>query len=43
MSSESVCQVVRSWVDVGSLHARLVGRFMIFTESVRNILDTPRV
>jgi hypothetical protein len=39
MSSESVCQVARSWVDVGSLHTRLVVRFMIVTASVRNILD----
>jgi hypothetical protein len=38
MSSESVCQVVRSWVDVGSFQMRLVVRFMIFTASVRNIL-----
>jgi hypothetical protein len=41
MSSESVCQVARSWVDVGSFHKRLVVRFMNFTASVRNILDTP--
>jgi hypothetical protein len=40
MSSESVCQVARSWVDVGSFHTRLVARFMIFTASVRNILDS---
>jgi hypothetical protein len=40
MSSESVCQIARSWVDVGSFHTRLVARFMIFTASVRNILDT---
>jgi hypothetical protein len=40
MSSESVCQVARSWVDVGSFHTRLVVRFMMFTASVRNILDT---
>jgi hypothetical protein len=38
MYSESVCQVARSWVDVGSFHTRLVVRFMIFTASVRNIL-----
>jgi len=25
MSSESVCQVARSWVDVGSFHMRLFG------------------
>jgi hypothetical protein len=41
MPSESVCQVALSWVGVGSFHARLVVRFMIFTASVRNILDTP--
>jgi hypothetical protein len=41
MSSESVCQVTRSLVDVGSFHKRLVVMFMIFTASVRNILDTP--
>jgi hypothetical protein len=41
MSSESVCQVARSWVDVGSFHMYLVVRFMNFTESVRNMLDTP--
>jgi hypothetical protein len=40
MSSESLCQVARSWVDVGSFHTRLVVRFMNFTASVRNILDT---
>jgi hypothetical protein len=39
MPSESVCKVARSWVDVGSFHKRLVVRFMIFTASVRNILD----
>jgi hypothetical protein len=42
MSSESVCQVARSWVDVGSFHTRLVVRFMNFTASVRNILDIYR-
>jgi hypothetical protein len=41
MSRESVCQVARSWVDVGSFHTRLVVRFVILTASVRNILDTP--
>jgi hypothetical protein len=40
MSSESVCQIARSWVDVGSFYTRLVVRFMGFTESVRNNLDT---
>jgi hypothetical protein len=28
MSSESVCQVARSWVDMSSFHMRLVVRFM---------------
>jgi hypothetical protein len=41
MSSESVYQVARSWVDVVSFHTGLVVRFMMFTASVRNILDTP--
>jgi hypothetical protein len=41
MPSESVCQVARSWVDVGSLHTRLFIIFVIFTASVRNILVTP--
>jgi hypothetical protein len=41
MSSESVCQVARSWVDVGSFHTRLVVRVMIFTASFRNILNLP--
>jgi hypothetical protein len=41
MCSESVCQVARSWLDVGIFHTRVVVRFMIFTASVRNILDTP--
>jgi uncharacterized membrane protein (DUF485 family) len=30
-----------TWVDVGSFHTCLVVRFIIFTASVRNILDTP--
>jgi hypothetical protein len=41
MSSEFVCQVARSWVEVGSFHTRLLVRLMIFTASVRNIWDTP--
>jgi hypothetical protein len=41
MSNESVCQVARSWVDVGSFHARLFIIFMNFTASFRNILDIP--
>jgi hypothetical protein len=40
MYSESVCQAARGWVDVGSFHKGLVVRFMKFTASVRNILDT---
>jgi hypothetical protein len=40
MSNESVCQVARSWVHVGSFHARLVVRCMIFIVSVQNMLDT---
>jgi hypothetical protein len=43
MSSESVCQVALSWVDVGSFHTRLVVRFMIVTAAGRNILDKPRI
>jgi hypothetical protein len=39
MSIESVCQVARSWVYLGSFHTRFVVKFMIFTASVRNILD----
>jgi hypothetical protein len=40
MYSESVCQVARSCVDVGSFHTRLVVRFMIFTASLQTILNT---
>jgi hypothetical protein len=40
MFSESVCQVARSWADVGNFHTCLVVRFMNFRASVRNILDT---
>jgi hypothetical protein len=43
MYSESVYQVARSWVEVGSFHTRLVVRFTIFTASVRDVLDTPRI
>jgi hypothetical protein len=39
MSSESVCQVARSWVDVERFYTRLVVMFMNFTASFRNILD----
>jgi uncharacterized membrane protein len=41
MSSKSVCQVARGWVEVRSFHMRLVVRFVNFTASVRSILDTP--
>jgi hypothetical protein len=39
MSSEPVCQVARSWVEVGSFHTLLVVKLMTFTASVWNILD----
>jgi hypothetical protein len=39
MSSESLCQVACSWVDVCRFHTCLVVKFMIFTVSVKNILD----
>jgi hypothetical protein len=39
ISIESTCQVACSWVDVGRFYKRLVVRFMIFTASVKNILD----
>jgi hypothetical protein len=38
MSSESVRQVARNWVDMGSFHLRLVVRFVNFTASFPNIL-----
>jgi hypothetical protein len=41
MSSESVCLAARCWVEVGSFRTRLLVMFMIFTASVRNILDSP--
>jgi hypothetical protein len=39
MSSESVCHVARSWVDVGNFNTRLFIIFVIRTAPVRNILD----
>jgi hypothetical protein len=42
MSSESVCQVARSWVDVGSFHTRLVVRFMIFKRQSGRFWIQPR-
>jgi hypothetical protein len=41
MSSESVCQVARSWVEVGSFHTRLFGVVRFAIASVREFLDTP--
>jgi hypothetical protein len=41
MSSESVCQVARSWVDVGSFHTRLFGVVYFAIASVREFLDKP--
>jgi hypothetical protein len=41
MSSKSVCQVARSWVDVGSFHTRLFGVVYFAIASVREFLDTP--
>jgi hypothetical protein len=38
MSGESVCQVARSWVDVGSFHARLFGVVYYAFASVREFL-----
>jgi hypothetical protein len=42
MSSEFVCQIARSWVNVNSFHARL---FIIFMckASVSNVFDYPRI
>jgi hypothetical protein len=41
MPSESVCQVARSWVDVGSFHTRLFGVVYFVISSFREFLDTP--
>jgi hypothetical protein len=40
MSCESVCQVARNWVDVGSFHTRLFGVVYFAIASVREFLDT---
>jgi hypothetical protein len=40
MSSESVCQVARSWVEVGRFHTRLFGVAYFAIASVREFLDT---
>jgi hypothetical protein len=40
MSSESVCQVARSWVDEGSFHTRLFGVTYFAVASVPEFLDT---
>jgi hypothetical protein len=39
MSSDSVCQVARRWMDVGSFNTRIFIVFMIFRASVWNILN----
>jgi hypothetical protein len=41
MSIESVCQVARSWVGVGSFHTPLFGDVYFSIASVREYLDTP--
>jgi hypothetical protein len=41
MYSVSVCQVARSWVDVGSCHTRLFGVVYFAIASVREFLDPP--
>jgi hypothetical protein len=41
MSSESVCQIARSWVDVGRFHTRLFGVVYFAIASVREFMDTP--
>jgi hypothetical protein len=40
MSSESVYQVARSWVEVGSFHTRLFGVVYFAVASVREFLNT---
>jgi hypothetical protein len=41
MSSESVCEVSCSLVDMGSFHTRLFGVMYFAVNSVREFLDTP--
>jgi hypothetical protein len=41
MSSEPVCQVARSWVEVGSFQKRLFGVVCFAIASFREFLDTP--
>jgi hypothetical protein len=41
MSSESLCDVARSWVDVVSFHTRLFGVVYFDVVSFREFLDTP--
>jgi hypothetical protein len=43
MSSELVCQVARSRVDVGSFHTRLVVRFMILQHQSGIFCIYPRI
>jgi hypothetical protein len=41
VSSELVCKVARSWVDVGSSHTRLLGIVYFVIASVQEFVDTP--
>jgi hypothetical protein len=41
MYSESVRQVARSWMDVGSFHKLVFGVVYFALASVREFLDTP--
>jgi hypothetical protein len=43
MSSESVCQVASSWVDVGSFHTRLVVRFLVLQRQSGIFWIHPRI
>jgi hypothetical protein len=40
MTSESVCQVARSWVDVNCFHTRLLGVVCFAIATVREFMDT---
>jgi hypothetical protein len=40
MSSEPVCQVAGSWVEVGRFHTRLFGVIYFAIASAREFLDT---
>jgi hypothetical protein len=41
MSSESLCQVACSWVDMGTFHMSLFGVVYLAVTTVREFLDTP--